>query len=190
MLREALVDGLLLYVKFSGKSKYNGEYRSAGKTYFSLENLEGFVDCSKHAYADPQQRKRCLGYKLNTRIVLKYSENEAQLSSYCQSGYVFNKKAGEKEFVAKAAQNRIDELKDLLEEVGSDSGSETGAMIVELAELEEDQPNKLYGARKNPTFNPITNAEVSRLTIPFILPYPITQMEGGDSLFFLWGYSN
>ncbi len=44
----------------------------------------------------------------------------------------------------------IDELKDLLEEVGSDCGSETAAMVVELEELEEDQPNKLYGARKNP----------------------------------------
>jgi hypothetical protein len=73
-------------------------------------------------------------------------------------------------------------LKDLLEEVGSDSGSETGAMVVELEELQEDQPNKLYGARKNPTFNPITSAKVSPLTILFPISLHYTQREGEISL--------
>jgi hypothetical protein len=92
LLREALLVGFSFYVKFGPKSKYIGKYRSAGKTYFTLETLESFVDCSKHAYAKPQNRKHCLGYQLNTRVVIKYSENEAQLSSYCRLGYVSNKK--------------------------------------------------------------------------------------------------
>ncbi len=69
-----------------------------------------------------------------------------------------------------------------MEEVGSDTGSETAAMVVELEELEEDQPNKLYGARKNLTFNSINSAKVSPLThsLPLSLHYP--QRKGEISL--------